>query len=45
MGKFIKEALPSEYIWIEIRKDLANGKDLRIISIEFKGNKYKELGE
>lgn len=38
----IRDILPSEYIWIDIKKDLASGEDIRVIDIEFKGGRYGE---
>ena len=37
----ISDILPSEHISVEIKKDNKLGSDARIISIEFKGNKYE----
>lgn len=36
----IKEILPHDYIWIEMRKDINADFNMRIIDIEFVGNKY-----
>jgi len=41
----IREILPDEYIRIDIRKNTAEGIDIREICIEFKGMKYKEYEE
>ncbi len=37
----IKDILPRDYIRIEIKKDIENGVDERIITIEFSGEKYE----
>ena len=41
----IKDILPPSYIWVEIKKDLSQGQDLRTIVIDFKGNRYSEYEE
>lgn len=38
----IMDILPDEYIWISIEKDMTDGQDTRIISFEFKGDRYNE---
>lgn len=38
----IKDVLPKEYIRVDITKDLPKGVDLRIIKIDFVGNRYKD---
>jgi len=37
----IKELLPVDLIWIDIKKDLESGQDVRIISVDFRGERYK----
>jgi tRNA threonylcarbamoyladenosine biosynthesis protein TsaE len=39
-ANMIKEILPSEYIWVDIRKDIDADFNMRIIEMEFLGNKY-----
>lgn len=38
----IEELLPDEYIEVEIKKDISVDENLRIITIDFKGEKYRE---
>jgi len=40
-AELIKDILPSEYIRVEIVKDLGGGQDTRAIGIEFTGKKYE----
>ena len=40
----IKEVLPKEHIRVDIMKDLPSGVDLRIIKVDFIGNRYKDYG-
>jgi tRNA threonylcarbamoyladenosine biosynthesis protein TsaE len=41
----IKDILPCDRIWVKIEKDMKNGVDERIISIEFIGERYKGYEE
>jgi tRNA threonylcarbamoyladenosine biosynthesis protein TsaE len=41
----VNEVLPAEHIWVTIEKDNSAGQDARIITIVFKGRKYKEREE
>lgn len=36
----IRDILPEEYIRVDIKKDLPNGIDKRILTLEFKGQRY-----
>ncbi|HOV25144.1 MAG TPA: tRNA (adenosine(37)-N6)-threonylcarbamoyltransferase complex ATPase subunit type 1 TsaE [Pseudobacteroides sp.] len=36
----IKDILPSEYIWVEINKDINSDFNIRIINIQFIGKRY-----
>jgi tRNA threonylcarbamoyladenosine biosynthesis protein TsaE len=42
-ANLIKDAIPKDYIRVEIGKNLNLGLNTRIISLEFIGNKYIEL--
>lgn len=39
-GELIKEILPGEIITVNITKNLQKGLDIRVISVDFKGQKY-----
>lgn len=39
----IKDILPSEYIWVEIKKDINADFNIRIIDIQFKGSRYNNI--
>ena len=39
-GELISGILPSEIINLTIKKDLSKGLDYRLISVEFRGEKY-----
>jgi tRNA threonylcarbamoyladenosine biosynthesis protein TsaE len=41
----IETVLPKEYIRVDIMKDLPKGLDLRIIKVDFIGDRYKDLEE
>lgn len=38
--ELIKDILPRELIWIEIKKDLQSGIDTRVIHIDFRGERF-----
>lgn len=38
----IKGVLPGEYIWVDIKKDEKGMQDARIISMKFKGSRYRK---
>ncbi len=39
----IKDILPSEYIWVEIKKDINADFNIRIIDIQFIGSRYSNI--
>ena len=39
-AELIKDILPGEHIWVEIRKDRKKGDNSRVIDIQFRGDKY-----
>ncbi|KNY27142.1 tRNA (adenosine(37)-N6)-threonylcarbamoyltransferase complex ATPase subunit type 1 TsaE [Pseudobacteroides cellulosolvens] len=39
----IKDILPSEYIWVEIKKDINADFNIRIIDIQFIGSRYNNI--
>ncbi len=41
----IREVLPEEYIGVDIRKALSEGVTVRVIHLEFKGERYKGMEE
>lgn len=41
-AELIQEILPQEYIYINIKKDYKAGENLRIINIEFFGQRYSD---
>lgn len=41
----IRDILPKDYLWVNVRKDLEKGLDTRVIKLEFVGNRYRELEE
>lgn len=41
----IREILPEEYIGVDIRKALSEGVTVRVIHLEFKGERYKGMEE
>jgi len=41
----IKEILPRQHIWVDIRKDIKKGPDERVIRIQFTGERYKGYEE
>lgn len=41
----IQEILPEEYIRVDIRKALSEGVTVRVIHLEFKGERYKGMEE
>jgi tRNA threonylcarbamoyladenosine biosynthesis protein TsaE len=44
-AELIKDILPRDCIWVKIEKDIRNGADERIISVEFTGERYKGYEE
>lgn len=44
-AELIKDILPDERIWVDIRKDVKSGADERIIRIEFTGERYRGYEE
>jgi tRNA threonylcarbamoyladenosine biosynthesis protein TsaE len=41
-ASLIRDILPPDYILVDIRKNLSEGIDARIISVDFKGDRYRE---
>lgn len=41
----IKDVLPHDNIWVDIKKDLKSGVDVRIISMDFLGDRYRSYEE
>jgi len=39
----IKDILPSEYIWVEINKDINSDFNIRLINIQFIGRRYDDI--
>lgn len=42
-ANMIKDILPSDYIWVEINKDINSDFNIRIINIQFKGRRYDDI--
>lgn len=41
----VKGILPQDNIWVDIKKDLKSGVDVRIISMDFLGDRYRSYEE